>query len=72
MGKKEVGMFNKLNERVKKLTVIDIKLVKWAVFFSTIIVVKFFPQLLKIDYWLLIVLMIACSAIPFYKFWIKK
>jgi hypothetical protein len=65
-------MFRKLNERAKKLTLVDIKLVKWTVFFATIIIVKFFPQLLKIDYWVLIILMLACLAKPFYKFWIKK
>lgn len=41
-------MFRKLNERAKKLTLLDIKLVKWTVFFATIIIVKFFPQLLKL------------------------
>ena len=65
-------MFKKLNERVKKLTLMDIKLVKWSVFFATIIIVKLFPHLLRIDYWILILLMIACSAKPFYKFWFKK
>ena len=65
-------MFGKLNERVRKLTVADIGLVKWAVLFATIIIVKLFPQVLKIDYWVIIVLMIACSAKPFYAFWIKK
>jgi len=65
-------MFKKLNERVKKLTLMDIKLVKLAVFFATIIVVKLFPQLLKIEYWILIVLMIVCSTKPFYNFWMKK
>lgn len=49
----------------------DIKLVKLAVFFASIIIVKLFPQVLKIDYWVLVVLMIACSAKPSYKFWIK-
>ena len=65
-------MFEKLNERVKKLTVIDIKLIKWAVLFATIIIVKLFPKLLEIGYPVLIILMLVCSAIPFYKFWIKK
>jgi hypothetical protein len=65
-------MFEKMNERVKKLTVIDIKLIKWAVVFATIIIVKLFPQLLKISYPVLVVLVVACSIIPFYKFWIKK
>lgn len=65
-------MFEKMNERVKKLTIVDIKLIKWATLFATIIIVKLFPQLLKIDYWVLIVLLLVCSAKPFYKFWIKK
>jgi hypothetical protein len=65
-------MFARLNERIKNLTVIDIKLIKWAVFFATIIIIKLFPQLLKINYFTLIVLMLVCSAIPLYKFWIKK
>jgi hypothetical protein len=65
-------MFRKLNERVKRLTLMDVKLVKLAVFFATIVVVKLFPQLLEINYLILIVLMIACSAKPFYNFWMKK
>lgn len=65
-------MYGGWNDRVKKLTVMDIGLVKWAVLFATIIVVKLFPQLLKINYPILIVLMIVCSIKPFYSFWIKK
>ena len=53
-------MFEKLNERVKKLTVIDIKLIKWAVLFATIIIVKLFPKLLEIGYPVLIILMLVC------------
>jgi heme/copper-type cytochrome/quinol oxidase subunit 1 len=65
-------MFEIWNERIKKMTVMDIGLVKWSVFFAAIIIVKFFPQLLKINYAVLAVLMIACGAKPLYKFWIKK
>jgi len=65
-------MFEKMNERIKKLTVMDIGLVKGTVFFATIIIVKLFPQLLRINHAVLLVLMIACSARPLYKFWIKK
>jgi len=54
------------------MTVWDIGLIKWSVFFFTIIVVKLFPQLLNISYPILIVLAIACSAKPLYKIWIKK
>ncbi|MFH1578178.1 MAG: hypothetical protein ABIC18_03805 [Candidatus Omnitrophota bacterium] len=65
-------MFAGLNERVKRLTIIDVKLIKLAVFFAAIIVVKLFPQLLRINFPLLILLVILCSARPFYKVWLKK
>jgi hypothetical protein len=65
-------MFDKLNERVKKLVAIDISLIKWSSFFGTLIVAKLFPQLLKINYPVLIVLMILCAIRPVYRFWFKK
>jgi len=65
-------VFDRFNERVKRLSFVDIKLIKWGVFFATIIIVKLFPQLLKINYWMLIVLMVACSVKPAYRFWFKK
>ena len=65
-------MFENWNERIKKMTVMDIGLVKMSVFFFTIIIVKLFPQLLKINYAILIVLVLACGIKPLYKFWIKK
>ena len=64
--------FESLNAKVKKLSFIDVKLIKWATFFATIIVVKFFPQLLKINYPILIILMILCVAKPVYVVWVKK
>ncbi len=64
--------FKSLNQRVKKLSFIDVKLIKWATFFATIIVVKFFPQLLRINYPILIILMVVCSIKPVYVAWFKK
>ncbi|MDD5085438.1 MAG: hypothetical protein PHE61_05260 [Candidatus Omnitrophica bacterium] len=65
-------MFEKLNERVRKLSVIDIGLIKWTVLFATIIIVKLFPRLLEINFLILIALMIACMIKPLYVLWIKK
>lgn len=59
-------------DALKKMTVMDIGLVKMSVFFFAIIIVKFFPQLLKINYAVLIVLVLACGIKPLYKFWVKK
>jgi len=65
-------LWEKMNERMKNMTVMDVGLVKWSVFFFTIIIIKLFPQLLKINYVVLIVLVLACGIKPLYKFWIKK
>jgi heme/copper-type cytochrome/quinol oxidase subunit 1 len=67
-----MGFWDNMNGRIKKMTVTDIGLVKWSVFFTTIIIVKLFPQLLKISYVVLFMLMVACSIKPLYSFWIKS
>jgi|GEM_PF-1315534 len=65
-------MFDKMNERVKNLTVIDIGLIKLSVFFATIYIIHMFPQLLNISYTALIVLVLALAAKPIYVIWIGK
>ena len=65
-------MIEKMNERLRRMTVLDIGLVKFTAFFFAIIVVKLFPQLLTINYVVVIVLVLACGIKPLYKFWIKK
>ena len=65
-------MIKRINERIRTLTFWDIGLVKWSVLFATIIIVKLFPQILNINYAVLVILMIACMARPIYKIWIKK
>lgn len=64
-------MFDKMSKRVKGLTVIDIGLTKFSVFFATIIIVKIFPQLLRISYPVLIVLVLLVGIKPLYDFWKK-
>lgn len=65
-------MFKEMNERLRRMTVIDIGLVKFTAFFFAIIIVKLFPQLLKINYAILILLVLACGIKPLYKFWLRK
>lgn len=65
-------MLEKLNKMVKKLTVIDIWLTKWSVLFATIIIVKIFPQILRMHYPILIILLILCSVKPIYDLLFKK
>lgn len=65
-------MFAGMNERIRKLSVMDIGLIKWSVFFTSIIIVKLFPRLLNINYAVLFIFMLLCAARPFYKVWIKR
>lgn len=67
-----MGLWKNMDEKIKKMTVMDIGLVKMSVFFFTIIIIKLFPQLLRINYAVLIVLVLACGIKPLFKFWIKK
>jgi hypothetical protein len=54
------------------MTVADISLVKLAAFFFAVIIAKLFPVLLNISYSVLIILVLACGAKPFYKVWFQK
>lgn len=65
-------MLGNLNERVKKLDVVDIELIKASSLFAAIILVKLFPKFLEINFITLVVLTVATAARPFYKAWIKK
>ena len=65
-------MFKKLNKRAEKLTLMDVKLLQLSTFFISIVMVKFIPDLLKINYSILLVLAIIFLAKPFYSFWLKK
>lgn len=65
-------MCEKLNERIKHLTVVDVGLTKLAAMVFGIIIVKLFPQLLDLSYVVLIVIVLILGAKPLYVFWFKK
>lgn len=65
-------MFARLEEKIKKLTVMDMSLVKLSAMFFGILVAKIFPTLLNLSYPALIILVLACGIKPFYSVWIKK
>jgi hypothetical protein len=64
-------MLESLDERTRRLNVIDIGLIKLAVFFVAIIVVKLLPQLTMLDSRLLIIFVLLFSLRPIYRFWHK-
>ena len=55
----------------KKLSFMDIQLIKIANWLFAIILVKFFPEILNVNIGWFIVLLVLFSIIPFYTAWIK-
>jgi len=65
-------MFERLNARMKNVTVLDVSLTKLSSTVFGIILAKLFPALLNINYLILIFLILLCGTKPFYNFWFKK
>lgn len=67
-----MNIIKNLGQRVKNLSLVDISLIKVAVFFATLIIVKIFPGLTDLSYPVLISFVIITAIRPFYVFWFKK
>lgn len=61
-----------MNERVRKLNIFDIKLVQGCTMFVVLIIVKLIPQIMTINIWWFVVLLVICAIRPLYVFCIKK
>jgi hypothetical protein len=60
------------NERVKKLTILDVKLVQASAMCVILIIAKVIPQIMTINIWWFIVLLILFAIRPMYVFYLKK
>ncbi|KPJ73584.1 hypothetical protein AMJ52_03435 [candidate division TA06 bacterium DG_78] len=60
------------NERVKKLTIFDVKLVQISAMGIILIIVKLIPHVMTINIWWFIVLSVICAIRPMYAFYFKK
>ncbi len=60
-----------LDQRVKKLGFFNIQLVKISNWFFALIILKFIPEILKIDTKWFVVLLVLFALKPFYVAWIK-
>ena len=61
-----------MNQRVKKFSIFDLKLVQGTGIFLTLILVKLIPQIMKPSVWWYVGLFILCVIRPFYVFFIKE
>jgi hypothetical protein len=65
-------LFEFFEERMDRLGVSDIALIKSSVFAFTLLLVKFFPILIEGPVWLYVVLFVVFAVKPIYVFYIKK
>ena len=68
MPKKLETSVKSLDKRVKNLDTLDIGLIKWSVLVGGVIIIKLFPQLIDINYLVLIVALAVLAIRPVYRF----
>ncbi len=59
------------NRKVRKLTIVDLKLVQVISMAFTLIIVKLFPQIMSLSIWWFVALLAICVWRPAYVFWIR-
>jgi hypothetical protein len=67
-----MGILENMNKRVKKFSILDVKLAQGAAIFGALIVAKLIPQIMEINIWWFVTLLVICVIKPFYVFFIKK
>ena len=67
-----MGILENMNERVKKFGILDVKLAQGIAIFVALIVAKLIPEIMDINIWWFVALLVICAIKPLYVFWIKK
>lgn len=67
-----MGLLEDMDRRVKKFSLIDVKLAQVVAMFLALIIAKLIPDIMDISIWWFVVLLILCTAKPFYVFWFKE
>jgi hypothetical protein len=68
----KMAFLENMTKRAKKFSILDVKLAQGAAMFVALIVVKLIPQIIDINIWWFVVLLVICAIKPLYVFWIKK
>jgi len=53
-----------MNKRVKKFSILDVKLAQGAAIFGVLIVAKLIPQIMDINIWWFVTLLVICALSP--------
>jgi len=60
------------NRKVRKLTIIDVKLVQVMSMAIILIFAKIFPGIMELSVWWFVLVLVVCLPRPFYAFWLKE
>jgi fatty acid desaturase len=67
-----MGFLEHMNERVKKLSFFDIKLFQCAGIFAVLILVKLIPEIMDINIWWFVGLLVICAIKMVHVLFIRK
>lgn len=70
-GDYEMSLLEEMTRRVKRFDIIDVKLAQVVAMFLALIIAKLIPEVMDINIWWFVVLLIICAIKPFYVFWFK-
>ena len=60
------------DRKVRKFGIVEVKLAQGVTIAFTLIVVKLFPQILTLNVWWFVALLVVCAAEVHYVLWVKK
>jgi hypothetical protein len=67
-----MGLLEDMDQRVKKFSIIDVKLAQGVAMFFALVVAKLIPQIMDLSIWWFVGLLVICAIKPFYVFWIEQ
>jgi len=68
----EMGFIENMNQRVKRFSILDLKLAQCGAILFALTIVKLVPRIMGVNIWWFIGLLILCAIKPFYVFYVKK
>ena len=66
-----MGLWEEMDRRIKRFTIIDEKLAQFAAIFFALIIVKNYPNLLDYNVWWFVGLLVITAIKPIYVFYRK-
>ncbi len=64
-----MGLLEDMTRRVRKFDIIDVKLAQSCAFFFALVIAKLIPDIMDINIWFFVVLLVVCAIKPFCAFW---